>query len=203
MSEDEEVFAKPTFTTKKRASSEAETHDGHQRELESLWGAAASSAWKCTYEEIQSTWSEILEHCIEKRRWGDLDLEECWEVTLATGDTGRPTKEVCRKKTRRTKEELAAGVPMKSEARVRPYCTHIALRAVQKFPLPRLGVTDASHLCHNPLCVRPEHLIVEPRVMNHKRKNCLHKIQTPCCGQTVLVCKHDPPCIHDGLWSNE
>jgi len=108
-----------------------------------------------------------------------------------------------REKKRRTKVEIARGVPMKSTKRIRPYCTHIALRAVQKFPLPWHQVTDASHLCHNPLCIRPDHLVVESRKLNHKRKNCLFKVGCQCCSTVLVVCTHNPPCLHAGEWQDE
>jgi hypothetical protein len=32
---------------------------------------------------------------------------------------------------------------------------------------------DVSHLCHNPLCVRPEHLSYEPHWVNRNRTKCV------------------------------
>jgi hypothetical protein len=33
-------------------------------------------------------------------------------------------------------------------------------------------VLDLSHLCHNPLCVRPDHVVLELKVVNTRRKEC-------------------------------
>jgi hypothetical protein len=177
--------------------------DKQQADIEADWGDNASAVWKASFKAVQDTWKEILEKDIKKNQWGLSDTECCWEIILKASNNGRPTKEIKRVKTRRTKEEISRRVPLKSTKRVRPYCTHIALRAVQKFPLPRHKVTDASHLCHNPLCVRPEHLIVESRTLNHKRKNCLFKVMCQCCSNEIIVCKHNPPCLHAGDWQDE
>ena len=42
---------------------------------------------------------------------------------------------------------------------------------------------DASHLCHNKTCIRPEHISLEPKSTNSQRKNCVS--QGKCLG-------HDP-----------
>lgn len=30
----------------------------------------------------------------------------------------------------------------------------------------------ASHLCHQPTCINPEHIVVEPKAANENRKGC-------------------------------
>lgn len=46
---------------------------------------------------------------------------------------------------------------------------------------------DASHLCHNKLCIEPLHLTLEPRSVNNSRQIC----------NTQKYCtrKHEPYCI--------
>lgn len=45
----------------------------------------------------------------------------------------------------------------------------------------------ASHLCHNALCVNPDHIVCEQQWINHERTRCL-----------VESCKHHPACLADG-----
>ena len=53
---------------------------------------------------------------------------------------------------------------------------------------------DMSHLCHNKLCINPQHLNYEPRWVNHARKTCVRN--NVCGGHRVE--QHDlhfPNCI--------
>lgn len=54
---------------------------------------------------------------------------------------------------------------------------------------------EASHLCHQPLCLCLDHIVPEPRIVNQGRKNCL--VWVPChhCAKTIFVCPHSPACI--------
>jgi len=178
--------------------SDGKVADEQQQRAEMSWPKDEYSVvWNASFESVQETWKEMLASDIKENQWGANETECCWEVSLASSN-GRPTKELKRLKTRRTKKEIEEGVLLKSTKRVRAYCTHIALRAEQKFPLPRFGKTDASHLCHNPICVRPSHLITEDRQRNHARKNCLLRVSCSC-GQDVVVCKHSPPCVRSAV----
>lgn len=165
--------------------------DSAQHEYEcNTWGDEASAVWQATYDEVQATW-EQMERDVSLHTWGPADLQCCWEVPYAFAKGGRPTKAIKRlSKIRRTKKEIDAGIPARDRA-PRVYCTHIALRACHMFPLPRLYKTDASHLCHNPRCVNPAHLVVESRRDNHARKNCV-----------LASCSHSPRCLHNGRWDN-
>ena len=48
---------------------------------------------------------------------------------------------------------------------------------------------DASHLCHNSLCLTASHISMEPHSINNNRQNCvsqmyalvMHHIQSVCC----------------------
>jgi len=46
---------------------------------------------------------------------------------------------------------------------------------------------DISHKCHNRLCVRMDHLILEPRSVNNSRQICN--------AQKYCTRKHEPQCI--------
>ncbi len=56
---------------------------------------------------------------------------------------------------------------------------------------------DVSHLCHNPLCINPEHLIREDSLTNQRRKGCIRTVTCPCgCNHTFSVCHCPvPKCI--------
>ena len=48
-----------------------------------------------------------------------------------------------------------------------------------------------SHLCHNTLCIKPEHLSLEPQYINNGRKNCLQRNPPGCSGHGIY-----PKCIY-------
>ena len=53
---------------------------------------------------------------------------------------------------------------------------HRIAKMVQNFTLHRtiyLADGDASHLCHNKQCVRPDHVNIEPSQVNQSRKVCI------------------------------
>ena len=52
----------------------------------------------------------------------------------------------------------------------------------------------ASHLCHNKLCIRAEHLIKESVGRNGRRNGCLAFTVCPC-GTRVNACGHEPVCL--------
>ncbi len=54
---------------------------------------------------------------------------------------------------------------------------------------------EVSHLCHHRNCFNPEHLHMEDKEANNRRKNCLIYIQCPCCDCYILVCRHNPGCV--------
>lgn len=45
---------------------------------------------------------------------------------------------------------------------------------------------DVSHLCHNPLCIKAEHLILEPHSVNMERMGC--KIRQQCTRAHFPLC---------------
>ena len=48
---------------------------------------------------------------------------------------------------------------------------------------------DISHLCHNPLCVNPDHLVREDKEINQRRKGCVGTVTCPCgCRHEFSVC---------------
>jgi hypothetical protein len=48
---------------------------------------------------------------------------------------------------------------------------------------------QASHLCHQPVCINPDHIIVEPKAANEKRKECRARgpIVKARVGETTIV----------------
>jgi hypothetical protein len=63
--------------------------------------------------------------------------------------------------------------------------------------LPEKKCDEVSHLCHNRRCINSSHLIVESKVDNNGRKNCM--VWIPCphedCTKRISVCTHSPKCI--------
>lgn len=58
---------------------------------------------------------------------------------------------------------------------------------------------QGSHLCHEPYCVRVDHLILEPQDVNLDRNNCSGPILASRGASDVIIvstCEHDPPCIN-------
>ncbi|KAK9357090.1 zinc-binding loop region of homing endonuclease-domain-containing protein [Lipomyces starkeyi] len=59
----------------------------------------------------------------------------------------------------------------------------------------------ASHLCHQPICINPDHLVIESKEANESRKICSAKVhvQASINGIGYLLaaeeCRHSPPCI--------
>ena len=51
-----------------------------------------------------------------------------------------------------------------------------------------IGTGDASHLCHNSLCVNSSHINIEPRTINNQRKICVSI--NKCIGHT-----DNPECL--------
>jgi len=53
---------------------------------------------------------------------------------------------------------------------------------------------QVSHLCHNPNCFQPEHLVVEDAAVNLSRNKCI-RVSCPCCKTIFSNCTHQPQCI--------
>jgi hypothetical protein len=53
-----------------------------------------------------------------------------------------------------------------------------------------------SHLCCQPLCIVPGHIVVETPQENNLRKGCPVWVDCPHgCVKKIFVCQHKPPCI--------
>ena len=55
--------------------------------------------------------------------------------------------------------------------------------------------THVSHLCHNPKCCNPRHLVAESPLVNNDRKGCSGIIILTGDGEGVTDCIHNPPCM--------
>jgi len=74
--------------------------------------------------------------------------------------------------------------------------SHLVLRVMKgedHVPFHKKRET-ASHLCHNKLCIRPEHIIKESIGLNGRRNGCLAFVQC-ACGERVNACGHHPHCL--------
>jgi len=71
----------------------------------------------------------------------------------------------------------------------------------------RNGTAQASHLCHNSLCVNTEHIVAEDRAINEARKKCAKQMQVAYVRkddgswakhvkETDHVCTHTPKCLY-------
>lgn len=73
-------------------------------------------------------------------------------------------------------------------------CLHVLSAFVRFRRLPGEG-EDVSHLCGNARCFNPDHLLIESKANNQRRKNCKVSVACPCCNTFVNVCDHIPSCI--------
>lgn len=73
--------------------------------------------------------------------------------------------------------------------------SHIILAKAEIFP--DTSEHEVSHLCHNPFCLDPTHLLWELHPSNEAREECrfTRKLKCPCCDHTFSLCKHNPKCI--------
>ena len=74
--------------------------------------------------------------------------------------------------------------------------SHLALRVDKgdaEVPY-RCKRETASHLCHNKLCIKADHIIKETVGANSRRNGCLAFV-TCGCGCKVNACGHTPRCL--------
>jgi len=77
------------------------------------------------------------------------------------------------------------------------FCVHVVAFWEKEGKGPAEGF-HVSHLCHNPACFNPDHLISESSKDNNSRKGCLVWIPCPHCKNSVIgICPHQPSCIKD------
>ncbi len=78
------------------------------------------------------------------------------------------------------------------------YLHHLAMY-VGGWVLPDGIKEHVSHLCANPKCFKPSHLVIEPAKANNLRKNCPVSVECPhkCCEnkKPINCCFHKPRCI--------
>ena len=63
--------------------------------------------------------------------------------------------------------------------------------ATGQLPEPR---EVSSHLCHNKLCINPDHLVIESIVANSRRNGCICSMIDDRGNQWNL-CPHEPRCL--------
>lgn len=61
------------------------------------------------------------------------------------------------------------------------------------------GNFGCSHLCHNPRCVRPGHIFVEPILENIARRSCSKRVYGLEENKIMDFCKCNPSCISVGV----
>lgn len=73
--------------------------------------------------------------------------------------------------------------------------THVVL--AKAGDMPPTSEHEASHLCHNPKCVKLEHLLWESHEDNMARNMCIatREIACPHCQHVFSACKHEPRCV--------
>jgi hypothetical protein len=74
-------------------------------------------------------------------------------------------------------------------------CTHVVLASEGRYP--ESSEHEVSHLCQNPLCVIPTHLIWELHPANVAREACryVRDVACPNCRHHFSTCRHSPACI--------
>lgn len=77
--------------------------------------------------------------------------------------------------------------------KVKYYC-HVLAAMVSTGEVPD-GIKEASHLCGNPACVRPEHLCFDPDGLYNKTRGCCQMFLGT---HSAYVCPHEPQCIITG-----
>jgi len=69
------------------------------------------------------------------------------------------------------KPSKGSGYPQVQFKGVKVLASHLALRASER-ELPSEGEDVSHYACSNPICVNPDHVIVEPKRLNQMRKGC-------------------------------
>jgi hypothetical protein len=72
--------------------------------------------------------------------------------------------------------------------------THILAAAAGNYPAT--SEHEISHLCHNPHCIKPSHLLWELHPANVERESCRYtrRLECPACSHSFSLCKHAPAC---------
>jgi len=72
--------------------------------------------------------------------------------------------------------------------------THIVTAIAGSYP--PTSEHEISHLCHNPQCIKPSHLLWELHPQNVARERCrfTRRLVCPACSHSFSLCKHEPEC---------
>jgi len=92
-------------------------------------------------------------------------------------------------------DELGYGVLQRGHGRAKIKVIQLAVWTKQEQLVPHGH--NASHLCHNPGCIRPDHLVIETCGKNNRRVACPCWCFVPGTDhqQRMRICPHDPPCL--------
>jgi len=141
---------------------------------------------KLSDDLVTRKWRTTIFPSITKRVHKNEDSKvdtECWESSIATQGSG-----YCQLQLHGSGYGDLEGY----------YLLHIwSLRYHGKIPsataLSLLDDPDASHLCHNKRCLKPDHLIFESGRNNKRRNVCPHLVD----GKLICPYIHvGPPCFH-------
>jgi len=114
----------------------------------------------------------------------ELERFWCYEAQTSRTAHGYPYVTLLKKE-----HQLGDNTAVRRDQRF--LCSHVALALAGQFAAS--ASDEASHLCANPLCVRPSHLTWESHVANMSRIKCLGFIGCSC-GNCHDYCQHEPKC---------
>jgi hypothetical protein len=92
-------------------------------------------------------------------------------------------------------DELGYGVLQRGHGRAKIKVIQLAVWTKGEQLVPH--GQNASHLCHNPACINPDHLVIETCGKNNRRVACPCWCFVPGAEnqQRMRICSHDPPCL--------
>lgn len=151
-----------------------------------------------TYERLTLISVQHAQALVNERREIKKQDEElgCWTSKLAS-DQKETYANV-------NLQNTYSHVPGKGHLKInlkKAYLHHLAI--IGKDDLERLSwctqensIFQVSHLCHNPRCFNPDHLVVEESARNRARNICQHHEVVKFAGFSYHPCPHDAGGVH-------